>query len=130
MPMRGNDPIQYPAVEKAMILEEFYSTINHKDPDLANALGVWILQYNYQRVHGSLGEAPMERLSGKIHNAPCWEELANQYDAQKERLYVRDYKMDQRLARLFSGEVDAVSNDLSSKEKQGAQGGSSKAKRA
>lgn len=116
-------------VQRTM-LDEFYSSINYKDPDMTNALGEWVLLYNYQRIHGSLGVTPMERLSEKLHETPYREEVASQYEPQKERLYVREYKMDQRLARLFSGEVETVSNAPSSIEKQGAQGGSSKAKRA
>jgi len=89
-------------VQRTM-LDEFYSAADLNSPDLASALGEWILHYNYQRIHGSLGTTPIERFCKKSAAAPTWEEISEQYDPEKERLHVRDYALDQRLAQAQSG---------------------------
>lgn len=107
-------------VQRTM-LEEFYAATDLKSPDLAGALGEWILYYNYQRTHGSLSTTPMKRFCKKIYDAPTWDAVAEQYDPNKERLYVRDYKLDQRLAGLKSDPKTSFSSAASKEAKQGAQ---------
>ena len=50
------------------MLTEFYATTSFDSPSLENELGVWLLDYNYRRVHGSIGKTPMQR----------WKELNEQ----------------------------------------------------
>jgi len=62
----------------------------------------------------------MERFCKKSGEAPTWDEISEQYDSEKERLQVRDYALDQRLAQAQSGPhrfSDAATKAIS----QGAQ---------
>jgi len=43
-------------------LDEFYSSVNHKDPELHSKLLIWEDYYNKQRAHSSLhGNTPWEK---------------------------------------------------------------------
>ena len=85
------------------MLEAFNSAADINRQELASAFGEWIIHDNDQRVHGSLSTTPMERFCKKSAEAPTWDEISEQYDPEKERLHVRDYAVDQRLAQAQSG---------------------------
>src|SRR5262249_37558901 len=59
-------------VERAQktLLDEFYATTSLDSPTLADDLGVWLLDYNYRRVHGSLGMTPMQRFAQVAKETP------------------------------------------------------------
>lgn len=45
-------------------LDEFYATVDLKDPMLVDQLSEWQHYYNWDRLHSSLqGKAPIERLT-------------------------------------------------------------------
>ncbi len=73
-------------VERAQqtVLTEFYATANLKAPNLEEALGIWQLYYNYQRVHGSLGVTPMQRVCERFPQTPYSDEVQAGFDAEGE----------------------------------------------
>ncbi len=82
-------------------LHEFYSTVDLKDPELANLLDEWQHYYNWQRVHGSLGGlTPMQRVIALASKTPYWEDVGRDYDPQKERMQEANYALDLRLRKL------------------------------
>jgi transposase InsO family protein len=77
-------------VERAQktTLDEFYATTTLASPSLQEDLGEWLTDYNYRRVHGSLGMTPMQRFSEKAEAILLWEEIAATFDRAQEANYV------------------------------------------
>jgi len=79
-------------------LDEFYSTVDIKDPDLPNLLSQGQFHYNWFRAHSSLkGKTPMDMVSSLSDKIPIWEEVEARYDPTKERLKVANYWIDCQL---------------------------------
>lgn len=73
-------------------LEEFWPTVDLKDPELDSRLAEWQHFYNWERPHDSLGGlAPIDRLCQLIHQAPTGEEIAAAYDPQSEFILPREF---------------------------------------
>ena len=70
------------------MLTEFYATTTMDSFSLEEDLGVWVLDYNYRRVHGSLGKTPMERWSELHEQTPLWDNVAEAFDPRKEITFV------------------------------------------
>lgn len=77
-------------VERAQktVLTEFYATTSFASPSLEEDLGVWLLDYNYRRVHGSLGTTPMQKWAALNEQAPLWDAVAEAFDPVRETAYV------------------------------------------
>lgn len=77
-------------VERAQktVLDEFYATTSLTSATLAEDLEDWLDDYNYSRVHGSLGVTPIQRWSEREDEIPTWEEIAAAFDLKKESTYV------------------------------------------
>jgi len=101
-PIRPGSPHLNGKVERVQqtMLTELYSHINLNSDTLANDLGVWIMYYNYQRIHGSLGVASVEKLCERIYDAPSGDEVYKSFDPSKERFRERNYEYDQLLAEM------------------------------
>lgn len=57
-------------------LDEFYSTVDLKDPDLPNLLSQWQFHYNWFRTHSSLnGKTPMDIVTSLSDKTPFQEEV-------------------------------------------------------
>ena len=73
-------------------LEEFWPTVDLKDPDLKTKLAEWQHFYNWERPHDSLGGlAPIDRLRERLDQAPTSEEIAAAFDPTREFILARDY---------------------------------------
>jgi transposase InsO family protein len=81
---------------------EFYSSTDLSQANVADELGAWLLYYNYQRIHGSLGTTPIERFCERAQSAPLWEDVMDAYDPTQERYHEREYAQDQRLAQVHA----------------------------
>ena len=102
-PTRPRSPHLNGKVERSQQTDwvEFYSTMDLKDPALANRLEEWQFFYNWHRPHSSLaGHTPIERCCELLQGSPLHEEVAAQYELKHERVRVRDYLADLRLAEL------------------------------
>jgi transposase InsO family protein len=101
-PNRPGSPHLNGKVERVQqtMWHEFYGNSDLTCNKLAEELGVWLMHYNYQRIHGSLGCPPVERLCQDIQAAPLWEDIVAGYDPATERFHERNYAEDQRLAQL------------------------------
>lgn len=81
-------------------LDEFYATVDIKDPDLKNKLSEWQFHYNWFRSHSSLkGKTPVDILTALSSKTPIWEEIEPWYDPEKERLRMQNYQLDSQLRR-------------------------------
>jgi transposase InsO family protein len=87
------------------ILTELYSWTNLKSETLSEELGVWLMYYNYQRIHGSLGTAPVDKLCERIYDAPTGDEVYDSFDPTKERFRDRNYEYDQLLAEMMKKDL-------------------------
>ncbi|HEY7342205.1 MAG TPA: hypothetical protein VH591_15105, partial [Ktedonobacterales bacterium] len=54
--------------------------------------------YNYRRVHGSLGVTPMQRCAALADETPLWDDVAATFDHKREKHYV-DLLILQRMKR-------------------------------
>ena len=70
------------------LLDEFCATTRLDSPTLADDLGDWLLDYNYHRVHGSLGMTPMHRFAQLAKETPYWDDIAEAFDRENEASYV------------------------------------------
>lgn len=79
-------------------LDEFYSTIDIKAPDLPNLLSQWQFHYNWFRAHSSLkGKSPIQVVNDLADKTPVWDEVGSMYDPLKERIKVQNYWLDSKL---------------------------------
>jgi transposase InsO family protein len=82
-------------------LDEFYSTVDIKDPLLPDLLAEWQHYYNWDRPHSSLdGKTPVERLTELSDKALLWEEVSAKFDPSKERLQEQNYRAELALRKL------------------------------
>jgi transposase InsO family protein len=66
-------------------LEEFWRTVDPKDPDLATQLEAWRTFYNRDRPHSSLGgSTPAERIAELATKIPALETIQAAYDPSRE----------------------------------------------
>lgn len=73
-------------------LDEFYSSIDIKSPNLAEELGYWEHYYNWDRPHSSLdGKTPNEKYTELIFQTPLHEEVSARYDPAKEGILAQSY---------------------------------------
>lgn len=76
-------------------LDEFYSTIDIKDPSLKDRLAEWEFYYNWHRNHSSLGnKTPWDKYIENIHQTPFWEDISKAYDPKNERIIEQNYRAD------------------------------------
>jgi transposase InsO family protein len=82
-------------------LEEFYSSVDVKDPELLKKLRAWEEYYNTQRSHSSLqGKTPWEKYQELQHLIPCLEQIHAIYEQSQESFAIQNYKQDQALKLL------------------------------
>jgi len=82
-------------------LDEFYSTVDLKDPDLQTLLAEWQHYYNWDRPHSSLeGKTPIERLNELSDKTLLWDEVAAKFDPSKERIQEQNYRDELALRKL------------------------------
>lgn len=82
-------------------LDEFYSSVNIKDPDLQVKLRDWEEYYNKERPHSSLqGKTPWEKYKELERIIPSLNEVQQNYIPSKEPFATQSYKHDQMLKSL------------------------------
>lgn len=86
------------------ILTELYSLTNLKSETLSDELGIWLMYYNYKRIHGSLGTSPVDKLFQCICDAPTSDGVSEAFDLARERFRDQNYAYDQMLAEFKSTE--------------------------
>lgn len=102
-PIKPASPHLNDKVEKSQRtdLDEFYSTVDIKDPLLPDLLAEWQHYYNWDRPHSSLdGKTPIERLTELSDKALLWEEVSAKFDSSKERLQEQNYRAELALRKL------------------------------
>lgn len=89
-PIRPRTPHLNGKVERAQktVLDEFYATTSLDSLTLADDLEDWLTDYNYRRVHGSLGMSPIDRWVELEEAIPLWEAHLATFDVKKEMDYV------------------------------------------
>lgn len=76
-------------------LEEFYPTVDLRDPELRRKLQDWQDYYNEFRPHGSLNsKTPWEKWNELAIKTPYRDEVEAAFDESKERLRLQNYKDD------------------------------------
>ena len=63
---------------------------------MAEELGIWLVDYNYRRVHGSLGKTPMQRWTELNEKTPSWDDVIEQFDPKREAGYVEQLTLKRR----------------------------------
>ena len=98
-PIRPGQPHLNGKVERAQQtdLKEFWALIDFSQDHLSDQLADYQQYYNWDRVHGSLGKTPMDKVVELSKQTPFWDEVEDGYDSTKEFIRVQDYKKDVRL---------------------------------
>lgn len=81
------------------MLTEFYATLTCASPSLEEDLSVWLLDYNYRRVHGSLGKTPMQRWKEPNERALHWEDVEEAFYLARECVYVEQLMLRRQKAK-------------------------------
>ena len=81
-------------------LEEFYANNDLHDPSLRDHLAEWQQYYNWERIHGAIGMAPIDRFLEVKDKTPLWDEVIENYDPSKELIREQSYDLDRRLVVL------------------------------
>lgn len=82
-------------------LDEFYSTVDLRDPNLPDLLSQWQHYYNWERPHSSLGgKTPIERLIELTDKTLLWEEVSEKFDPAKEHIQEQNYRTEMALRKL------------------------------
>ncbi len=102
-PIRPRSPHLNGKVERSQKTDkiEFYPTVELTDPELGLRLEEWQFAYNWHRPHSSLGgKTPMERCCELSEQTPLIEEAFANYDAGKELIQERNYKVEMQMRKL------------------------------
>jgi transposase InsO family protein len=101
-PIRPRSPYLNGKVERAQRtdLEEFYATNNLQDPYLRDHLSEWQHYYNWGRVHGTIGMAPIDRFLELNNKTPFWDEVIENYGRSNEMFRKQNYELDIRLVEM------------------------------
>jgi transposase InsO family protein len=102
-PIKPGSPHLNGKVERAQRtdLDEFYSTVDIKSPDLEQLLQEWQHYYNWDRPHSSLkGKAPIDAVCERFDKTPLSEDICELYDISKERIQEQNYHYDLQLRKL------------------------------
>lgn len=89
-PIRPRNPHLNGKVERVQktVLTEFFATLDSNIQTLAEideALALWQHQYNWFRIHGSLGRAPQDKLHELSEKTPLWDEVISHYEPALEQ---------------------------------------------
>ncbi|MDN5246839.1 DDE-type integrase/transposase/recombinase [Candidatus Cardinium sp. TP] len=88
-------------------LDEFYSSVNIKDPDLEVKLLDWEEYYNKERPHSSLqGETTWEKYKELANIIPFLSEVKGNYMPSNEPFVTQNYKHDQILKLLRKHKIN------------------------
>jgi transposase InsO family protein len=95
-PTKPRSPHLNGKVERTQLtdLEEFYSQVDLKTPDLVEQLQQWQEYYNRERRHGSIGKAPWQKWEALVASTPTSEQVRSSYALSKERIRNADYLQD------------------------------------
>ena len=79
-------------VERAQqtVLKEFFAirgTVSGLSEELHDQLACWQHYYNWDRIHGSIGMPPIDKVSLLRKETPFWDDVINNYSPVKERQY-------------------------------------------
>ncbi|MCW2242538.1 transposase InsO family protein [Azospirillum canadense] len=82
-------------------LEEFWTTVDPRAPDLQERLAEWQHFWNWHRPHSALnGKTPIDRVCELSPKTPLRDEVEAAYDPTKERIRTANYAVDATLAAL------------------------------
>lgn len=82
-------------------LDEFYPTVDLKDPKLDDRLSEWQHYYNWDRPHSSLnGKTPIERLHELSDKVLFWDDVNLKFEPAKEHLQNQSYYADLAFRKL------------------------------
>lgn len=83
------------------VLEEFWSTLDSRAPDVADQVCQWVHHYNWHRPHEGLGrQCPIDPVCERADKTPIWSEVADACDATKECVQIRDHAVEMTLRKL------------------------------
>jgi transposase InsO family protein len=81
--------------------EEFWDTVDAKDPEIEAKLAEWQHHWNWHRPHTALGGmSPIDRVCELLDKTPLGEAVEAAYDGSRERIRIADYRLDTALAQL------------------------------
>ena len=81
-------------------LKEFWVLIDFSEDHLSDRLAEYQHYYNWDRIHGSIGKTPTDRVVELSQQTPFWDEVVAGYDSSKELIRVHDYAKDVKLLKL------------------------------
>lgn len=91
-PIRPASPHLNGKVERAQqtVLSEFFAVRDERScssKSLHDDLACWQHYYNWDRIHGSIGMPPVDKVRSLFEKTPFWDEVINNYSPVKEQQY-------------------------------------------
>ena len=91
-PIRPASPHLNGKVDRAQqtVLQEFFAVRkigSRLSENLHDDLACWQHYYNWDRIHGSIGMTPVDKVSSLLKETPFWNDVINNYNPVKERQY-------------------------------------------
>jgi len=90
-PIRPRSPHLNGKVERAQqtVLREFFALQDRKlsIEDLNEELACWQHYYNWDRIHGAIGNPSMDKVCALLNRTPLWEEVIENYSPKREHQY-------------------------------------------
>jgi transposase InsO family protein len=101
-PIKPGQPHLNGKVERAQQtdLKEFWALVDFSEDHLNDRLAEYQHYYNWDRVHGSIGKTPMDRVVELSKQTPFWDKVEEKYDSAQEIIRVQNYARDVRLLKL------------------------------
>ncbi len=101
-PIRPGQPHLNGKVERAQQtdLREFWALVDLSHDHVSDQLSEYQHYYNWDRIHGSLGKTPMDKVVELSQQTPFWDEVEGSYDSTRELIRIHEYAKDVKLLKL------------------------------
>jgi transposase InsO family protein len=104
-PIRPRSPHLNGKVKRAQrtVLDEFYAKLDlaqYSLEQLNDELAYWQHYYNWERMHGGIGQCPNDKRHDLSGQTPFWDEVIDRYDPAAEAKYAARWQVDPYRNRL------------------------------
>jgi len=81
-------------------LRKFWALVDLSHDHISDQLAEYQHYYNWDRIHGSIGKTPVDKVIELSPQTPFWDEVEDSYNAAKELIRIQEYAKDVRLLKL------------------------------
>jgi hypothetical protein len=81
-------------------LREFWALVDLSHDHVSDLLSEYQCYYYWDRIHGSLGKTPIDKVVELGQQTPFWDEVEGGYDPSRELIRIHEYAKDIKLFKL------------------------------